>query len=142
MKVKLVEKFIQLLYIIDAHLFKNKCSFLKILEYDIQEYINTCKDLGTEQTEELQDVLFHIHSYLEIPETVRVTMYPDIPKQVRICKHKNGISIAGWHTPWSLLPKLIPNRYLEYLEEVEKQRAVERFYILESLKNFPFGLII
>lgn len=89
-----------------------------LLKLEVEDYLKYHCDIGTRRIEELQDLLFHINSYIEIPETVKVTMFPSLPED-------------AFNT--------FPLKYAEYLEEVEKQRAVERFYIIDSLKYFPFN---
>ena len=69
--------------------------------------------IGIGSTEEIQDLIFHIDSYLDLPNMLRKTVYEPYLK--------NGEKLD------------------EYFEELEKARAVEREYIFELMKKLPIG---
>lgn len=121
---RLVRKIGQIICVLLVCFTRNKSAFLRIIKYEVENYLeDKCKE-GTKQVEELQNLLFHINSYLEIPEITKMMMYPNGDKQFKFQK------------------KNFPFLYYNYVHEVEKQRAVERFCILEALKDFPFDSII
>ena len=68
----------------------------------------------------MQDLLFHIDAYLEVPNAVQETMF------------------AGFKGTDSEAYAL----FIRYLEAVERQRSVERLYIMESVKHIPFDPVI
>ena len=113
---RILRKIKQVFLIIVACTFKSKSAFLRIIKYEAENSLKDCCDMGTKQIEEMQDLLFHIEAYLEVPDAVREIILRD-----------TGGSYIKART-----------RFAEYLEEVERQRAVERLYIMESLKHFPF----
>ena len=114
---KFIRKLKQLYYLITACIIKDKSAFLHVIKFEAENYLEDCCNSGTKQIEEMQDLLFHINSYLDVPSAVMVTMYPDLI----------GTSF-----------KDEPIKFADYLQEVEKQRSVERLFIMESLKHFPF----
>ena len=69
--------------------------------------------IGIGCTEEIQDLIYHIDSYIDLPHMLRETVYEEYLK--------NGEKLD------------------EYFEELEKARAVEREYIFELMKKLPIG---
>ena len=118
---KVIRKIKQLFLIIITCVFKDKSAFLKILKYEVENYLEDCCNAGTKQIEEMQDLLFHIEAYLEIPKQLKITMFPEFA-----------------YPPGMVEPYEINEMIIKYYEEIERQRAVERLYIMESLKHFPF----
>lgn len=131
----MLKKLKQVINIISAYLFKNECAFLRIVESEATDYLKCCERLGIKDTEDVQDLLFHIHSYFEIPKSVRLTMFQNIPENLRVKIKKGEIKLES-NSSVSLA-----STYADYLEEVEKQRMVERVCILECMKNVPFSSI-
>ena len=118
---KILRKIKQFFCIVFVSLFKSKSAFLRIIKYEAENYLEDCCNAGTKQIEEMQDLLFHIDAYLDIPKTLKMTMFPEFT-----------------HRPGTFKPYDINGRLIEYYEEIEKQRSVERLFIMESLKHFPF----
>ena len=118
---KILRKIKQFFLIATVCMFKSKSAFIRIIKYEAENYLEDCCNSGTKQVEEMQDLLFHIDAYLNIPKELKITMFPEFT-----------------HKPGTFKPYNVNERFIEYLEEVEKQRSVERLFIFESLKHFPF----
>lgn len=133
---KIFRKISQIFNIVLACVFKNKSAFLRIIKYEVENYLTDCCNAGTRQIEDLHNLLFHINSYLEIPETTRALMFPMFSKKLKKATKKDGKIFLSEEAI------LFPDKYVNYLEEIERQRSVERLYILELLKRFPFESVI
>lgn len=129
-----IKKVWRMFLMLQAYLFKNECAFLKIIENEAIDYLEVCEYLGVKNTEEVQDLLFHIKAYIEIPLILRTTIFQDIPANFKINFRKNKKSTFKGNVGTL-------NRYLEYVTEIEKQRAVERTCILDCMKNVPFASV-
>lgn len=101
---------------------------LHILEYKALEYMKSCALLEVSDTEELEDLLFHIKTYYDIPVAVKETRYPNM-KMLNLKDVCKGNIDDLKET----------DEFMSYLEDVETQRAVERSFIFEHAKNLPFG---
>lgn len=105
--------------------------FLHLLKMKAFECMNDCYRLEVRRTEELEDLVFHINTYLEIPTALVETKYPDF----------KGISIQD------TIRKFKDNKmsleeieeYGDFLVDIETQRAVERDIIFDHAKTLPFG---
>lgn len=105
---------------------------LHLMELKAYEILDTCYDLDIRMTEEIEDFIFHIRTYYDIPETVASTKYPDLVVDIDIPtmmkQYKRGdLDMAD------------VLKFADYLEEVESQRAVERNIIFEEAKMLSFG---
>ena len=107
-------------------LFDGELLVLHLLEEKTRECLKDCVNLNISNTEQLEDMLFHIKSYYEIPKVVKELKFPDldIPNVKKVLRSNID---------------LIPKEVAEYLIEVEIQRAIERDFIFEHAKNLPFG---
>ena len=116
--------------------FKNDESlFLTILEDEVNEILEKYKKLGTANTEGLEDLLFHIRSYIEIPESSKETCFKNMDN-IEIEIDNDYVRVKG---PKGKLPsKDELEDYVNYLLDVEEQRAVEREFIFDHLKKVPF----
>lgn len=132
---RLSKKIFRVILIIHAYLFKNECAFLRIVEQEALDYLDSCRETNIRNTEEIEDLVFHIRAYFEIPTTLRNTMFSDIPKGIKFQVKKDLLFLSQRY-------KNLMKRYVEYLTEVEKQRAVERLCILECMKSFPFSMAL
>lgn len=104
---------------------------LHLMELKAQESSADCATLKVSMTEELEDLIFHIQTYYDIPHNIAATKYPHLLQanmQKRIKKY-----LSGMVDPVSLI------EMADFLEEVEKQRAVERDIIFEHAKSLSFG---
>lgn len=101
---------------------------LHLLEDQALKYLDNCFELEIKNTEQIEDLIFHIRSYYEIPKVVKTLEFPDL-KEINI-KHllKHGTK-----------DKKVAEQYIQYMTQVEKQRAVERDFIFEHAKTLPFG---
>ena len=96
-----------------------------------EECTADCVRLDVRNTEELEDLIFHVNAYLRIPQGLIATKYPSMANtSVRnvIKKFKNN----------RMSLKEI-ERYGDFLVDVETQRAVERDIIFDHAKTLPFG---
>ena len=105
--------------------------FLHLMEMKAYESLDDCYTLEVNMTEEIEDLIFHIKTYYDIPESIIATKYPelkgiDIPKLLKEYK-------AGRMDMSDVL------EFADYLEEVEMQRALERDIIFEHAKTLAFG---
>lgn len=123
-----VKKFFQLIkyFIIDGDNL-----FLYLLLMKAESCLEDCNRLEVVNTEEIEDLIFHIRSYLEIPNAVAETSFPEfrgvsIKKIIKYYKNKT-LTLAE------------VDRYGDYIVEVETQRAIERDFIFESAKALTFG---
>jgi len=132
---RLFKKIFRVVLIIQGYLLKNECSFLRILEEEAMDYLESCSRIGVRNTEEIEDLIFHIRAYKDVPKILRSTVFTDIPKEVETKMKRDIVFLLKRDE--SLL-----HRYTEYITEIEKQRAVERLYIIECMKSFPFCTII
>ena len=123
---------IKKLYYIIKYFFQDEDNLLlHLMELKAQESSKDCATLRVGMTEELEDLIFHIRTYYDIPTSVAVTHYPRLLQtniQKKIKEHLSG--------------KIDSESVLEmmnFVEEVEKQRAVERDIIFEHAKSLSFG---
>ena len=104
---------------------------LHLIEMKAYESLETCADLEVSMTEELEDLIFHIKTYYDIPESLLATSYSHLSeKDIKgvIEKYKKGkLSLEE------------VSDFADYLVEVEEQRAVERDLIFEHAKILSFG---
>ena len=124
--VKRMFRFFRILWYL---LFKKDYLFLYLLEDKAHSCLDDCLSLNIPNTEQLEDLIFHIRSYYEIPKVVRELKFPDM----------QDFNVK------SLLKKKasdVPKEITEYLVEIEVQRAVERDIIFDLAKNLPFGFTI
>ena len=107
-------------------LFDREYLFLYLLEEKANKCLEDCVTLKVTNTEQLEDLIFHIKSYYEIPKVVKELKFPNlkIPDVKKILKSDVD---------------LVPKEVADYLIEVEMQRAIERDFIFEHAKNLPFG---
>ena len=105
--------------------------FMYLLKVKAYECMNDCSRLDVSNTEELEDLIFHINTYVDIPQTLVATKYPDFEStsvQDVIKKFKNDqMSIKEIE------------KYGDFLIDVETHRAVERDLIFDHAKALPFG---
>ena len=100
-----VKKFFRLL---KCALFNSKYFLLNVIKEEALEHLQTFDKLGIGSTEDIQDLIYHIDSYIELPNMLRKTIYE---------------------------PYLKKGEKLDlYMKELETHRAVEREYIFELMK--------
>lgn len=105
--------------------------FMYLLELKALECTKDCYNLEIRSTEELEDLLFHIKTYKEIPQTLIETKYfnfknTSVKDIIRKFK-EDKISLEEIE------------RYGDFLIDVETGRAVERDLIFDHAKKLPFG---
>ena len=108
--------------------------FFKLMEIKAYRCLDECYKLEIRHTEELEDLIFHIKTYKEIPDIVAETGYPELKGKkikdiVRAYKKKK-------------LPLEEVSRYGDYLLEIEEMRAVERDFIFNYAKVLTFGFTL
>lgn len=86
---------------------------LFLIRAEAVEYLRTFDKIGVGWTEDIQDLIFHIDSYLDLPNMLRKTTYEEYLKK--------------------------GEKFEEYFHDLEKLRAVEREYIFELMKRLPIG---
>lgn len=125
-----VKKFFQVVY---YYFTDSDNLLLHLMEIKAHEILKRCFKLSVRNTEELEDLIFHIRTYLEIPRILLFTRYPEF-KGLDI----NTKSLLKRYKEKKLSAVEI-SLYEEYFLDVEKQRAVERDFIFESAKVLSFG---
>ena len=80
---------------------------------------------------EIEDLIFHIKSYREIPKIIEETRYPEFKGM--------GIKEIVRRYKFKKLSLEEISKYGNFLVEVEEQRAVERDFIFEHAKILTFG---
>ena len=109
-----VKKRVVKLWNIIKNLFLNpKYFMLYVMRAEACGMLSTFNRIGVGSTEDIQDLIFHIDSYIDLPNMLRRTVYEPYLK--------NGEKLD------------------EYFVELEKARAVEREYIFELAKKLPIG---
>ena len=103
----------RLLRIVKYAVAQPKCFILYLIKAEALEHLKVFNKIGIGSTEEIQDLIYHIDSYIDLPHMLRETVYEEYLK--------NGEKLD------------------EYFEELEKARAVERDYIFELMKKLPIG---
>ena len=103
----------RLLRIVKYAVTQPKCFILYLIKAEALEHLKVFNKIGIGSTEEIQDLIYHIDSYIDLPHMLRETVYEEYLK--------NGEKLD------------------EYFEELEKARAVERDYIFELMKKLPIG---
>lgn len=100
--------------LIKCILFKNNKYFLlNIIKEEALEHLKTFNKVGVGSTEDIQDLIYHIDSYIDLPNMLRRTIYE---------------------------PYLKKGEKLDvYFKDLETHRAVEREYIFELMKTLPIG---
>lgn len=104
---------------------------LYLMQIKAYEILNKCQRLSIGNTEELEDLIFHIKTYLEIPQALiefKYIEFRDINIKKVLKKYKK-----------KKLGKEETIKFTDYILEVEKQRAIERDFIFESAKVLNFG---
>ena len=103
----------RLLRIIKYAVTQPRCFILYLIKAEALGYLQVFNKIGVGSTEEIQDLIFHIDSYIDLPNMLRRTVYEPYLKK--------------------------GEKLDEYFEELEKARAVEREYIFELMKKLPIG---
>lgn len=92
---------------------ERKYFLLYIIREEALEQLDTFNRIGVGMTEDIQDLIYHIDSYINLPEMLQNTTY-------------KGYLEEGL-------------KFQEYFEELEQMRALERDYIFELMKTLPIG---
>ena len=92
---------------------KRKYFLLYIIRDEARDYLKTFGKIGVDYTEDIQDLIYHINSYIELPQILQKTVYEPYLK--------NGEMLE------------------EYFHDLETHRAVERDYIFDLMKRLPIG---
>ena len=105
---------------------------LHLLEMKAYETLDDCFTMEVGITEEIEDLIFHIQSYYEIPDSVAATSYPDLlGMNIEEVLKKLECGKTNANIKETL-------RLADFLGDVEKQRAVERDMIFEHAKALTF----
>ena len=135
-KIKRLPRLIRLL---QSYLMKDENALLALIEDEAKDVLKHYKEMGICNIEEIEDLLFHIKSYSEIPQVVRDLDFPDI-KEAKFIFEKGYLKAVELGKERPSVAEI--ERYILYIEEVEKQRAVERDFIFDKVKNLPLGMVL
>ena len=106
---------------------------LYFLENKALECIEDCKKMGIGDIEELENLIFHIHMYYEIPKALMEVKYSHLGNSLKeIIKKCNSPKC----------PKPLISEYVNFFTDIEIQRALERDIIFDLAKNLTFGFVI
>ena len=127
----MLRKIVNLWYVLKYFFTDEDNLLLHLIEKKAYESLSDCALLEVGMTEEIEDLIFHIQTYYDIPDSIALTKYPDfkgidIPKMMR--KYKDGKAT---------LEEVV--RFTDFLDEIEVQRAVEREIIFDRVKGLSFG---
>ncbi len=86
---------------------------LYMIREEAQDHLKLFGRVGVEYTEDIQDLIYHIDSYIDLPRMLRMTTYEPYLKK--------------------------GEKLDEYMYALESARAVERDYIFELMKRLPIG---
>jgi hypothetical protein len=103
----------KLIKLIKCAIFNSQYFLLNIIKEEALEHLKTFDKIGIGATEEIQDLIYHIDSYIEIPKILQNTIY------------------KGYLEKGEMIE--------EYFHDLETHRAVEREYIFNLLKKLPIG---
>ena len=104
----------KLIELIKCALFEDSRYFLlDVIKEEALQHLKTFNKIGVGSTEEIQDLIYHIDSYKEIPGILQNTIY------------------KGYLEKGEMLE--------EYFHDMETHRAVERDHIFELMKKLPIG---
>ena len=107
------KRLVKLFRIIKYAIISPKYLLLYLMRAEAEDYLDTFHKMGIGCVEEVEDLIYHIDSYIELPKILQNTKYVDYLK--------NGEKLD------------------EYIEDLETYRAVEREYIFEALKKLSIG---
>ena len=99
--------------VVKYSLCNRKYFLLNVIKAEALEHLKLFGKIGVDYTEDIQDLIYHIDSYIDLPNMLRKTIYEPYLK--------NG------------------EKFEEYFQDLEKHRAVEREYIFELMKRLPIG---
>ena len=105
-----------------------------LMEQKALKCLDECYKLKISMTEELEDLIFHIRTYRDIPRVISEIKYPEF-------KGKD-ITVLMKELDKKLIPIESAERALKYIAEVEKSRAVERDCIFDGARVLTFGFNI
>lgn len=120
------------LFLVVYYYFKDSDNLLLyLMRFKAAEILKSCYKLSVKNTEDLEDLIFHITAYLDIPRALIEFKYPEF----------KGLNIKDILKKYKRkkLKKDEALRFTDYLQDVEKQRAVERDFIFENAKILTFG---
>lgn len=102
-----------------------------LMEQKALRCLDECFKLKIGMTEELEDLIFHIRTYREIPKVIAEIKYPEFKN--------DEISVLMKKLDRKLIPVERAERALNYISAVEKARAVERDCIFDGARVLTFG---
>ena len=103
----------------------------RIMEDKAKKTLKHCKTLQISEIEELENLAFHIKVYYEIPKAVKETKFPNV-KDLNLKKVLEG----------DIKDLKETDEFMNYINEVELQRSIERDFVFEHAKALPFGFQI
>ena len=135
-----LKKLTKIFKIIRSYMRDDESLFLTVLEEEALEALERYKKLGITNTEEIEDLLYHIRSYNEIPKALKGTSF-EVLEKAQVTVKTNGVLEVEFTVSDGTTAEEIEaiSKYIEYITEVEDQRAVERDFIFEHLKNLPLS---
>ena len=131
-----LRKILRIPKLLKCYLSKDKNALLALIEEEANELLKQYGDMGTCNTEGIEDLLFHIQSYYEIPEVVKQIEFPML-RNINFFYEDGNIRVFELGSKKPTVEEL--EDYIRYIEEVERQRAVERDFIFEKVKELPLG---
>ena len=129
--LKVLDRLKKLIKVIILFLKDEDSLVFYLMEEKAYRCLNDCFKLSIRITEEMEDLIFHLKTYREIPSIIAETEYPEF-------KNKKIKDILKIHRGKNMKAEEL-SRCEDYLLEVEEMRAVERDFIFEHAKVLTFG---
>ena len=104
---------------------------LHLIEMKAYESLNDCAVLEVGSTEDIEDLIFHVKTYYDIPDSIALTKYP----------HLKGVSIPKMMVSYKKGKASMSEvlEFTDFLNDIEVQRAIEREIIFDRVKGLSFG---
>lgn len=131
---RILRKLFKLPKLLKCYFSKDRNALLALLEDEAQKLLKQYGEMGVCNIEGIEDLLFHIRTYHEIPEMLRATEFPML-KNIKFFFENGDIGVFRLGHKRPTVEEL--EEYIKYIEEVERQRAVERDFIFEKAKELP-----
>lgn len=137
--IRKIKRLPHLAKLLKSFLVGDSGALLALIEDEAKYLLEDCVNLGICNIEEIEDLLFHIKSYNEIPKVVKDMNFPDM-RDIKFHYENGDIKLVEVGKEKPTVEEL--EAYIKYIEEVERERAVERDFIFEKVKSLPLGFVL
>ena len=137
--IRKLKRLPHLIKLLKSFLSGDEGALLALIRDEAEYLLKNYMDLGICNIEEIEDLLFHLKSYNEIPKVVKDMEFPDM-KDIKFHYEKGQIKVVEVGKDKPTVEDI--ETYIKYIELVERERAVERDFIFEKVKNLPLGFLL